>query len=120
MCAYRDSIKPFAELSYWRSERGFEVDFIYDNRFAIEIKSSRSVTQKDLAGLISLEDEGLELKKIIVCREPARKTIANGIEIYPWKETGYPRHSGLPGYALFKVDGRNTERLDSGKWAPNF
>ena len=79
-------MKPLSDLSYWRSERGYEVDFIFDNGFAIEIKASRKVTKHDLKGLFALDEEGLALRKFVVCRETIRRTLETGIEIFPWQE----------------------------------
>ena len=45
-------------LNYWRTPTGLEVDFILDERIAIEVKAKRAISQKDLKGLLALREEG--------------------------------------------------------------
>ena len=61
---------------------GKPVDFILDNRVAIEAKATRRVQQKHLRGLLALADEGLVERSIVVCRED-RPRLERGIEIWP-------------------------------------
>lgn len=46
-------------LTFWRSESGFEVDFLLGERVAIEVKATKRVTEKDKRGLRALKDEGV-------------------------------------------------------------
>ena len=73
-----------AELSYWRSKRGFEVDFIYDNRVAIEIKGKQNISKRDLKGIKALKEEGM-LEKYIVVSMENRVSLVDGIDILPWE-----------------------------------
>ena len=74
------------ELCYWRSTSGFEVDFIFNDTVAIEVKSTRSVTEKDLKGLRALREECPLPKNIIICREPFVRETEDGILVLPWQE----------------------------------
>ena len=80
--AWIDYRKPRTPLAWWRSRSGYEVDFILDNRVAIEAKATRHVQQKHLRGLRALAEERLVERSIIVCREE-RPRLDDGIEIWP-------------------------------------
>jgi predicted AAA+ superfamily ATPase len=67
-------------LHFWRSQSGFEVDFLIDDDIAIEVKSSRRVIKDDLKGLLALSEEMTLRRKILVCRETTPR-IVEGIEI---------------------------------------
>jgi len=71
-------------LHYWRSTSGFEVDFILDERIAIEVKGKENVTVRDLRGLRALREEGLLADCIVVSLEQ-RPRIVDGIQILPWR-----------------------------------
>lgn len=79
----RISITP---LSYWRSISGFEVDFILMEKVAIETKTTRRHTARDLKGLKALKEEGLFSRYILVCNEDYAQTTEDGIEIVPWRQ----------------------------------
>ena len=53
------SYRKLSPLKYWRSTSNFEVDFIFDDRIGIEIKSTSRVTSDDLKGLKALQEEEL-------------------------------------------------------------
>ncbi len=80
--AWIDYRRPRTALAFWRSRSGLEVDFILDDRVAIEAKAARRVQPKHLRGLLALADEGLVERSIIVCRED-RPRLERGIEIWP-------------------------------------
>ena len=80
--AWIDYRRPRTPLAYWRSRSGHEVDFILDERVAIEAKATRRVQPKHLRGLLALADEGLVERSILVCRED-RPRRERGIEIWP-------------------------------------
>ena len=82
--AWIDYRKPRTSLAYWRSRSGYEVDFVLDDRVAIEAKATRRVHQKHLRNLRALAEERLVQRSIVVCRED-RPRIENGIEIWPLK-----------------------------------
>jgi predicted AAA+ superfamily ATPase len=73
-----------AELFYWRTATGIEVDFIIDDLLAVEVKATRTVSNKDLNGLRALREEGKIAHYILVCLEETPRTI-DGIQLLPWK-----------------------------------
>ena len=73
-----------AEIAYWRTQSGTEVDFIVGNA-AIEAKSSGRIDKHDLKGLKALSEEGDFRRRIIVCREQ-RPASVEGIDILPAAE----------------------------------
>lgn len=77
-----DYRKPRTPLAYWRSRSGYEVDFILDDRIAIEAKATRRVQRKHLRSLRALADERLVERCIVICRED-RPRVEDGIEIWP-------------------------------------
>ncbi len=83
--AWIDYRKPNTGLSYWRSNTGFEVDFILDNNIAVEVKSATVIHDKHLKGLKALREEGIISRYFLVCREP-RQRLVDGIHIMPWQD----------------------------------
>lgn len=73
-------------LSYWHAQSGQEVDFIINDKVAVELKATRRVSTKDLKGLKALMEEGLTEKHILVCREDYPQLLDNGILILPYKD----------------------------------
>ena len=80
--AWIDYRRPRTPLAYWRSRSGYEVDFILDDRVAIEAKATRRAQQKHLRNLRALAEERLVERSIVVCREE-RPRLEQGIEIWP-------------------------------------
>ena len=80
--AWIDYRKPRTPLAYWRSRSGYEVDFVLDDRVAIEAKSTRRVQRKHLRSLRALAEERLIDRSIVVCRED-RPRMEDGLEIWP-------------------------------------
>ncbi|OGW82235.1 MAG: hypothetical protein A3C47_02220 [Omnitrophica bacterium RIFCSPHIGHO2_02_FULL_51_18] len=72
-------------VSYWRSQSGYEVDFILNDTTAIEVKSSRTVGTQDLKNLKALREEG-KLKHYIIVSLEEHPRISEGIRILPWKK----------------------------------
>lgn len=72
-------------LAFWRSKSGFEVDFILDDRIAIEVKASMNVSERDLKGLKALKEEAL-LEHYILVSDEKRPRKVDGIQILPWKK----------------------------------
>ena len=84
---YRSKVKlNITPLCYWRSISGFEVDFILMEKIAIETKTTRRHTARDLKGLKALKEEGLFSRYILVCNEDYAQITDDGIEIVPWKQ----------------------------------
>lgn len=78
--AYLDYTFSNARLSYWRSQSKFEVDFLIDDKIAIEVKGTNRVSGGDLKGIKALAEEVSLKRKIVVSSEPAPRYI-EGIEI---------------------------------------
>lgn len=74
------------ELTYYRTSDGKrEVDFIVGDDIAIEVKTTKSVTDRDLANLRELKEENIFSSFIVVCREENPRMLSDGILILPWK-----------------------------------
>lgn len=77
------------EISYWRSLSKFEVDFIFLSEgaktpfLAVEAKAKTSVGPHDLRGLLAFAEEYPKIRKVVVCLEPVRRNLENGIELWP-------------------------------------
>ncbi len=74
-----------APLTYWRSKSGYEVDFILDDRIAIEVKSSSNASPRDLKGLKALREDSSFQGYMLVSLDP-RKRVVDGLTIMPWRE----------------------------------
>ena len=72
------------EVNYWRSQSGFEVDFILQDT-AIEVKASKTIGKHDLKGLMALSEEEKIKNYILVCLEDKERTIGK-IKILPWEK----------------------------------
>ncbi len=73
------------KMYYWRSTSRFEVDLILDNRWAIEIKGTKSIQDKHLKGIRALKEEGnIQNFAVVSCDRYERKT-RDDITISPWK-----------------------------------
>ena len=73
------------ELAYWRSTSNFEVDFILNDRTAIEVKAKTNVSDRDLRGLRALQEERLLKRYVVVSLETTPRRI-DGIEVLPWQD----------------------------------
>lgn len=80
---YGDYRGPFP-LHYWRSTSGFEVDFILDDRTAIEVKAKPVVGEQDLRGLRALCEEARLAHAIVASFETVPRRVGR-IEILPWQ-----------------------------------
>lgn len=80
---YRGSDLP---LTFWRSQTGFEVDFLLGDGVAVEVKGKASVGPDDERGLRALSEEWPLKRKIVVCLEPLRRRSAGGVEVVPAEE----------------------------------
>ena len=83
--AYIDYGMTDDELYFWRTREGYEVDFVIENKVAIEVKTSKNITGKELKGLREFMKENAVKDYIIVCRELFERTTDDGIRIMPWK-----------------------------------
>lgn len=71
-------------MRYWRSTSRFEVDLILDNKWAIEIKSTKSMHDSHLKGLRALREEGVVENFAVVSRDRHERKISDGIVVFPW------------------------------------
>ncbi|MFW7381781.1 MAG: ATP-binding protein [Oligoflexus sp.] len=76
---------PLKSLYYWRSKSQYEVDFILEEKFAIEVKGKSTLNQQDFKGLKALREENL-LEKYIIVSCVDRAYVEDGIKVYPWKD----------------------------------
>jgi predicted AAA+ superfamily ATPase len=83
LASFADTSRPDAEITYWRTRTGLEVDFIIDDEVAIEAKTTRDATARDLKSLRAIADEAPFRHRILVCDEP-RERLVDGIQILPW------------------------------------
>lgn len=80
---YIDYECPDAELSFWRTSNHIEVDFIFDNRVAIEVKGSSLTSSQDLKGLKAIQEESSSLKRFIIVSLESQSRVVDGIEVFP-------------------------------------
>lgn len=85
LAAYSDAFRKDAEISYWRTRTGLEVDFVVDGEVAIETKTTRNVTRDDLKGLRAIAEEGTFRHRVLVSGEPLAREV-EGITVLPWRE----------------------------------
>lgn len=71
-------------LHYWRSTHQHEVDFIIDDRIAIEVKATKKIIPQDLKNLHYLEEENTFQKLFLVSQDPI-ETKYGSIHCLPWK-----------------------------------
>ena len=83
--AYIDYRMTDDELYFWRTREGYEVDFVVENKVAIEVKTSKNISNRELRGVRAFRDENAVKDYIIVCRELFERTTEDGIRIMPWK-----------------------------------
>ena len=83
--AYIDYGMTDDELYFWRTREGYEVDFVIENKVAIEVKTSKNITGKERKGLREFMKENAVKDYIIVCREIFERKTDDGIRIMPWK-----------------------------------
>ena len=78
-----DYLRLDVDLTYWRTRTHVEVDFLIDDRIAIEVKATKRVSQTDLRALRTLGEEITLRNRLLVCHEPHPRTTDDGIEILP-------------------------------------
>ena len=83
--AYIDYRMTDDELYFWRTRECYEVDFVVENKVAIEVKTSKNISNRELRGIRAFRDENAVKDYIIVCRELFERTTEDGIRIMPWK-----------------------------------
>lgn len=83
LASYRDYLSN-GSLKFWRSVSHEEVDFILDDKVAIEVKGKERVGAHDLSGIKKLKEENL-LKHYLVVSNERSARIVDDIEILPWR-----------------------------------
>lgn len=85
LCAWREYRERDVDLTFWRLASGTEVDFVLgDAEVAIDVKSTRRVTDAHLGGLRALrEDQPSVRRSILVCLEEKPRETADNVEILP-------------------------------------
>lgn len=78
--------QPEAEIRFWRTAGGQEVDFVIgDMDLAIEIKGAARVHEGDLRALRTVRDEWRVRRALVVSLERAARRTDDGIEVLPWR-----------------------------------
>jgi len=80
-CDYRGA----CNLAYWRSTSGFEVDFIINDKTAVEIKAKSNITSQDYKGLRALKEEALLKNYVLVSLEKTPRKV-DDIQILSWEK----------------------------------
>lgn len=77
-----------APLSYWRTQTQDEVDFIFNNEIAIEVKASANISLQDLKSLKKLKEEKKLKRYCLIYTGKTRKVFqdAPDIEIIPYQD----------------------------------
>lgn len=86
--SYNHCSESFADISYWRTAGGVEVDFIInDFDVAIEAKATSRIRSDHLKGLRNLPEEvSSGVRRFIICLEPHRRLTDDQILILPFQE----------------------------------
>ena len=66
LVAFRDYVNGDLELTYWRTQDKLEVDFVLNDKVAIEVKNSEKVRKSDIKGLLALKQEFPTMKCLVV------------------------------------------------------
>jgi len=69
-------------LGYWRSDSGFEVDFILGDHTAVEVKAKPNVSPHDIRSLRALAEEGMLKRLLCLSLEPRPRRLDN-VSIVP-------------------------------------
>ena len=71
-------------LRYWRSQSGFEVEFLLGDHTAIAVKSKRHLGGRDFRSLRALQEEKKFRNYLCVCLEPFPWISEDEIEVLPY------------------------------------
>ncbi len=83
--AYISYRRTHMDLCYWQAKNGQEVDFIVDDRFAIEVKTTEKVHGKHLKGLKALEEEKICKHYFLISRDRLKRKVGR-IELWHWED----------------------------------
>ncbi len=85
LVAYNSYYEIDYEINFWRTKSGLEVDFVLGGGdVAVEVKSSRSVTNRHLRPISTFMDLYSPRKAIVVCNEKETRLVGK-IQIMPWR-----------------------------------
>jgi predicted AAA+ superfamily ATPase len=84
--AFLSYSKHRVELSFWRTKHQQEVDFIIGDEIAIEVKSSKRVSDCDHSGLKALGEEKTWKRRIVVSFDSQAMKFDSGIEHLLWQD----------------------------------
>lgn len=77
------------QLCFWRSTHQHEVDFTIGTLAAVEVKATKRTTDRHLAGLKALAEEGIFKKYFLVSQDPTERLIRLGpraeVRIVHWR-----------------------------------
>ena len=76
--------KGHGPLAYWRSTAGHEVDFIVDDKVAVEVKATAHISRDDLKGLRAIREEKKLRQYIVMCFVDTPRVV-DGIHVMPWR-----------------------------------
>lgn len=85
----RGSLRPDARLSYFRTRNGAEVDFVFEvgrERWAIEVKASRTLRAEPMRGLRALGERVGKVHRALVVYLGDRRQAFDGYEAIPFRE----------------------------------
>ncbi len=74
--------KGLSPLTFWRTQSGIEVDFIFKDEIGIEVKATTNISNRHLEGLHALREEKGIKQFLLLCLEKHPRTV-DGIEIWP-------------------------------------
>jgi predicted AAA+ superfamily ATPase len=73
---------PRSKLTYWRTRTGMEVDFVLDERLAVEVKAKSTIRDADLKGLLALGEEFPDMALVLASLEPSPRRVGR-VRILP-------------------------------------
>ncbi len=73
-------------LTFWRTNHQQEVDFIIGDSIAIEVKSSKRVSDRDHSGLNAIGEEKTWKRRIVVSLDSLGMRFDSGIEHLFWQD----------------------------------
>lgn len=82
--AYIDYKRLNDEITFWRTREGHEVDFIVENKVAIEVKATKRPENKDFKGLRLFNEEFTNEKRFIITTDSLKWKTDDGIICIPW------------------------------------
>jgi uncharacterized protein len=85
LTAWSDYRQAGVELAYWRTASGFEVDFVLNDRVALEVKASSNIQSHHLKGLRAIHDDFPALNRIMVSLDERPRMTEDRIRIMPWR-----------------------------------